>query len=738
MTGTTTAASGDNGSTRAALEALRRGWQAIPIRNGSKRPYGEAWTHTRWEDDAQVRETFAAAAEDGAGGVGLVLGAPSGGLVDVDLDHTNALRLREHFLPPTSMQTGRVGRPRSHRWYLITDEVPATRQYRLPDKTMLVELRSTGAQTVIPPSTWYPREWDGNAATTEKYRWEGAAWGGKVGPAKISGRKLSIQVALLGLGAVLLDQWPKRGGRHEAYLALAGGLLRWGDGVHPFWKEYLPVLIEVLAEVTHDDDGAAARVAEVMGSTLEKLRENGKATGFPTLGNLIGNDHAELARRYASDVEQLAGFERPTITRKPEDALQPLSGQAHGDDESAALATTLPPEERNPMEERITSWSAVDLEPYLAGQVVMPEPTVLKRIDGKGLFYPGRVNLLFGMSEAAKTWISLGCVGQELAAGARALFIDFEDLPEGTISRLRALGVGDEELVRQFRYVHPEEPLADMQRYRFGAAATEEGIKAASTFRALLEAFDPTLVIADGMTVLYGLHGHDTNEATATEVITGWLKSLTRAGRTTVIVIDHTGKGGGPGASPIGAHHKVAMVQGAAIRVDVVDRPMPGKRGVSRLIVFKDRLGKVREYSSQDSEQVAGTLILDSTEKDVTRFSIEPPVPGEIVIGNSDGMDRALEQIGRISEVAGRVTEPFGGDLDVQLKTSDVCDLLSEPRDMIYQAWDHLTERGVVTAFGSNRWRHYMLNPTLEIPDEPGPPASDEEVDDSQNKGGRA
>jgi hypothetical protein len=31
-----------------------------------------------------------------------------------------------------------------------------------------------------------------------------------------------------------------------------------------------------------------------------------------------------------------------------------------------------------------------------------------------------------------------------------------------------------------------------------------------------------------------------------------------------------------------------------------------------------------------------------------------------------------------------------------------------------------------------------MLNPTLEIPDEPGPPASDEEVDDSQNKGGRA
>src|SRR5699024_2939538 len=134
-------------------------------------------------------------------------------------------------------------------------------------------------------------------------------------------------------------------------------------------------------------------------------------------------------------------------------------------------------------------------------------------------------------------------------------------------------------------------PLAAMQRYRFGSSVTDEGRQAEAVFMSLLDAFDPTLIVVDGMTVLYGLHGHDTNEATATDVITSWLKSLTRGGRSTVVVIDHTGKSGGAGASPIGAHHKVAMVQGSAIRADAIDRPMPGGLGLVNLVVFKDRPG---------------------------------------------------------------------------------------------------------------------------------------------------
>ena len=65
----------------------------------------------------------------------------------------------------------------------------------------------------------------------ESYRWEGTPWGGEDGPAVVNGRVLATQVALLALGTVLLDGWPKQGSRHEAYLALAGGLLRQGDGI---------------------------------------------------------------------------------------------------------------------------------------------------------------------------------------------------------------------------------------------------------------------------------------------------------------------------------------------------------------------------------------------------------------------------------------------------------------------------------------------------------------------------
>lgn len=731
---TTTASSGDNGSTRAALEAFKRGWQAVPIKHGGKKPHGFAWTHTRRESAEQVRKDFEQYAKEGAPGVGLVLGEVSNNLLDVDLDHANALRLRD-LLPPTSMQTGRVGRARSHRWYVAKeDTLPPTRQYRLPDKSMLIELRSTGAQTVIPPSTWFPREWDGDMARTEKYRWEGQAWGGKHGPEVIDGRVLSVQVALIGLGAVLLDKWPARGGRHDAYLALAGGLLRYGDGVHPWWEKNLPVLIAALADATHDDDGPDQRVSEVMGSTLEKLRSSGKATGWPTLVDFIGEEHVKLAQRYALDVEQLGGFKRAEMSRVAEGTpvLEPIAGQPHGSEEEQEQLAELDMSQRNPMEERITSWSAVDLEPYLAGQVQMPEPTVLKRVDGIGLFYPGRVNMLFGMSEAAKTWVSLGCAMQEMAENGRALFIDFEDLPEGTITRLRALGVGDDDLARQFRYVHPEEPLADMQRYRFGTQATDEGIKSANVFRALLESFDPTLIIADGMTELYGLHGHDTNEATATSVITSWLKRLTRAGRTTVIVIDHTGKGGGAGASPIGAHHKVAMVQGTALRVDVVDRPMPGRVGRSRLIVYKDRLGKVREMATTNAEQVAGTLTLDSTVPGVTKFFIEPPVEGEIVIGATAGQEAQLERLARVDEMAEKVIALFGGDLDISLNTTAVVESTDLSRDDVYAVWDHLTTLHVVTPMGENRWRKYMLNPTLPIG------GTDEDDDLGNNKGGRA
>lgn len=657
----------------------------------SKKPYGSGWTHLRWESAEQVEASFKKWAEKGINNLGLHVGEASNGLVDVDLDHVTALRLRDRFLPPTPMESGRTGNPRSHRWYQVEGALPATRRYKLPGGEVSVELRSgKGLQTMIPPSIH---------DSGQRVTWEGEPWGGEAGPTRVDGRVLAVQVALIALGSVLLDAWPKKGSRHEAYLALAGGLLRFGETVHPYWERNLPILIGALADVTRDEDGAATRVSEVMGTTLTRIREGGQAVGFPRLGEIIGVDHAEAARRMAKEVEALSGFTAESLisSTKP--------------DTEEALVSTLEPEERNPMEERITSWDAVDLEPYLSGKIVLQEPSVLRREDGKGLFYPGRVNSLFGLSESAKSWIALKACTQEMGRGDRVLFIDFEDEPAGTISRLRALGAGDDDIQNLFRYVHPEGPIADMQRYRFGQSTTEEGLKAASVFQSLLESFDPTLIVADGMTVIYGLHGHDTNEATGTDVITSWLKSLCRGGRSTVVVIDHTGKGGGAGASPIGAHHKIAMVQGTALRADAIERPMPGGVGLVNLVVYKDRPGVVRSISTKQGsqEQVAAKVVMDSTEEGVTRMVLDVPDADEIVIGDTEETEAELMRLARIEEEADRVLKLFEGDLDKELTSSQVKELTGLPIATVYDVWTLLVKREDVIREGTTRWTRFRL-----------------------------
>lgn len=679
----------EQSSTEAALTALEYGYQPIPIRDGGKAPMGSGWQRTRWTSEEEVREAFESASANGASGIGLLLGEPSGGLVDVDLDHHHALRLRDHFLPPSDMATGREGRALSHRWYIVADdpEVMETRRYKLPDGQVSVELRWTGTQTVIPPST-HP--------SGERYRWEGDPWGK---PARVSGRRLSIQVALLGLGAVLLDAWPETGSRHEAYLALAGGLLRYGDGVHPYWERNLPVLIGAIADATHDDDGAETRIRTVMGTTLDRLRQGREATGFNRLGEMIGLEHMEAVRRMAKEVESRSGFV-PGASASPGLPTPPTPSN------EVREQTDLT---RSPMEERVSSWAAVDLGPYLSGEIEMPEPTLLRRADGAGLFYPGRVNSLFGSSESAKSWIALTACVQEMARGERVVYVDLEDEPAGAVVRLRALGAADEDITKLFRYVHPDGPIAAMQRYAYGDKPTAAGDLAQDMFHDLLESFDPTLIVADGMTVLYGLHGHDTNAATSTDVITSWLKSLTRGGRTGVIVIDHTGKVSGPGTSPIGAHHKVAMVQGSALRADAVDRPVPGGVGTVRLVVYKDRPGAVREVSSTGTEQLAALFRMDSREEGVTKVEIESPPEGTMVIGDSPAMEAKLEQMADSQEVLEALLDHMAEDPEAEYLTADVAKDLEYPEKSIRETWRVLRDTGLVEMRGSRRWAKYVL-----------------------------
>lgn len=131
----------------AATHYTERGWFTVPIPHRSKNPGFWAWEQLRL-GKADLPSHFSQELQN----VGVLLGEPSGWLIDVDLDHPRCVELADQFLPVTPAEFGRAGKLRSHRIYFVSAPV-ATKKFKSKSAGMLVELRSTGAQTVFPPST---------------------------------------------------------------------------------------------------------------------------------------------------------------------------------------------------------------------------------------------------------------------------------------------------------------------------------------------------------------------------------------------------------------------------------------------------------------------------------------------------------------------------------------------------------------------------------------------------------
>nr|DAQ15615.1 MAG TPA: Bifunctional DNA primase/polymerase [Caudoviricetes sp.] len=763
----------------AALDAYRRGLTPLPIPRHSKGPMMAGWTKLRWPDpttdtgegEDSVRAAFEEYTAGGSTNLGVLLGEASGDLIDVDLDHPAAARLKSYLLPYTEAVHGRETSRKSHYWYRAKPgTLPATRRLRIPDKSgrgsgVSVEIRGNGSQTIVPPSI--------HPDTAETYEWEGEPWGGAEGPAVVDGTELLAQVILLGLCAVLLDAWPGPGQRHDAYVALAGGLLRYGDSqtVHPFWERNAGLVIRTLALATHDEDGAEQREREAIYTTKRRLREGGEATGFTRLAEYIGEESVQIVERLVRDAEAVAGFV-PDVAGDVPGWLPPWARQWDGltielDDSAPAptfveagdsaeprsLGALLPGkgveedgveeeasdedahEDLDPLDARPSSWSPVDLEPYLTGKLTVPDPEVCRRNDGACLMYRGRVNMLFGSSESAKSWIAMAICLQEIEAGGRALYLDFEDEPVQTLNRLRLLGAVDDDLRAQFSYIRPEGPLAAMQRNKWGKdQPTKSGEFAQDQFDMALQSLDPDIIVADGMTALYGLHGLDANDAVSTDVITSWLKRLTRNGRSTVIIIDHQAKSAEKGSMPIGSQHKVAMVQGTLLQVWPIKQPMPGDVGEMELVVLKDRPGQVRARSQKTGgrgkAQVAGVVTLDSRTEGRSSLAITPPRRTPSGGGgtlNADGEDvndverrveldftdmpKIMEKIAQRQDDEDTVIGAFRGEIGVELGSRDLFDIvdLDLPRKRTKAALDRLISRGWIMSVGNRGGHRYTL-----------------------------
>lgn len=127
-----------------AVDYRRRGWSPIPIKYKDKRCIVDNWPNLNIEEE-RLHEHFDRTQQN----IGVLLGPPSEGLVDIDLDHPVAIALAPQFLPPTGAVFGRPGKPRSH--WLYKSDIHKIEPKRLPDKKVVVEIRGAG-QSVFPGS----------------------------------------------------------------------------------------------------------------------------------------------------------------------------------------------------------------------------------------------------------------------------------------------------------------------------------------------------------------------------------------------------------------------------------------------------------------------------------------------------------------------------------------------------------------------------------------------------------
>ncbi len=137
-----------------AARYIDKGWTPLPIPPLSKAPVIPNWPAHR-----ATPAEFAPNSN-----VGVILGDPSAGLVDVDLDCPEAVKAAPDYLPPTAT-FGRASNPRSHWLYTLTPP-GGIRRYQDPiTGDTLLELRGNGGQTVFPGSvheSGEPINWDGH------------------------------------------------------------------------------------------------------------------------------------------------------------------------------------------------------------------------------------------------------------------------------------------------------------------------------------------------------------------------------------------------------------------------------------------------------------------------------------------------------------------------------------------------------------------------------------------------
>ena len=224
----------------AVTQYIDRGWRPIRVKPGGKLPIGKGWQNSQ-----PGPEKF-----DANSNVGIYLGPASGGLIDIDLDISEARQLAK--LPGLFGDLpafGRDGEVPGHRLVVSPDAPEKTVKFQLPSdhglsvgKTMVLELRSR-QQSVFPPSRY--KLDDGS--------FQAIVWTAGEMPNDIPELQwddLHRRAGLLAFLSVVACAYPREdGNRDEVCMALAGTLARLKISA-----EVADAWIVAIAELAGDDE----------------------------------------------------------------------------------------------------------------------------------------------------------------------------------------------------------------------------------------------------------------------------------------------------------------------------------------------------------------------------------------------------------------------------------------------------------------------------------------------------
>lgn len=262
---------------------ISEGWSVLPIPSGRKAPEVKDWvTRTFAEEDFQADDN-----------IGIRLGEPSGNLVDVDLDCPEAVLAARTIMIPTPRMHGRESVGVSHYWY--TSDIPKSERWLDTDGKVLVELRSTGGQTVVPPSL-HP--------SGERLFWlvdgQRSDLPGAVPPA-VEPDLLRLAARSTATAALLARHWPS-GNRHNTASYLAGFL-----AARNLAAKEIEDIIRVAATIARDEEVEdRARVAR---DTVKTFDAGAKTAGGPMLEACVGKEVvALLIKWYGSNTAVFDGI----------------------------------------------------------------------------------------------------------------------------------------------------------------------------------------------------------------------------------------------------------------------------------------------------------------------------------------------------------------------------------------------------------------------------------------------